>query len=663
MLRQILRRAVARRAVVSTVIKNEAVRRIHCGRKCCSSKVELTSVRYPGVKRGNYAQLSDKHVQHFQSILPKERVITDLSDVESYNVDWLGMVRGASQVVLKPKTTEEVSAILKYCNAENLAVCPQGGNTGLVGGSVPVFDEVIISTSLMNKIISLDDLSGVLICQAGCILENLDSYLSDRGFMMPLDLGAKGTCQIGGNVSTNAGGIRLIRYGSLQGSVLGIEALHDGLKRSGKALLHQYQREGEDFLGRIVAMDKTWTCSYEPNLKRQSNEWKHPGSPRPKKVRPTQSAVKEMFIMAYDIDGVILHHAVPPRQTENADYWNIHRLEKFDDVLRTYRDARHGLGEILSSCEMMDALSLDAATTNLKLQRPIGEFPFYMLIETSGSNGAHDEEKLNKFLEASMANGVVLDGTVASEPSRIKSIWNLRESIPNGMMSEGHYYLYDVTLPLEKFYDPVPLVSERLAGTSAIRCSGFGHIGRSQTHFAIINSNVIVIITMAHVKFMVQRAAFVQERCYSSIWHLRESIPAGFVHEGRLHIYDLTLPMKKLYDLVPLVSELLVGTSVIRCCGFCHLGAAERTGDGNLHLNITSPEFDHSILDIIEPFVFEWTSKLKGSVSAEHGIGFKKTQYIHYSKSKSSLDLMVNIKKLMDPKGILNPYKVLPAQH
>ncbi|KAJ4450294.1 hypothetical protein ANN_01714 [Periplaneta americana] len=95
-----------------------------------------------------------------------------------------------------------------------------------------------------------------------------------------------------------------------------------------EGLVARYQREGDDFLGRIVAMDETWTYSYEPNLKRQSNEWKHPGSPRPKKVRPTQSAVKEMFIVAYDIDGVILHHAVPPRQTENADYWNIHRRIK-----------------------------------------------------------------------------------------------------------------------------------------------------------------------------------------------------------------------------------------------------------------------------------------------------------------------------------------------
>ena len=95
-------------------------------------------------------------------------------------------------------------------------------------------------------------------------------------------------------------------------------------------------------------------------------------------------------------------------------------------MLRTFQDARKGLGEILSSCEMMDRLSLDAAVTNLKLQRPIGDFPFYMLIETSGSNGTHDEEKLTNFLENSMANGVVLDGTVASEPSRIKVLSYLK---------------------------------------------------------------------------------------------------------------------------------------------------------------------------------------------------------------------------------------------
>lgn len=184
---------------------------------------------------------------------------------------------GNSEVLLRPKTTEEVSQILRsdfhdqtefcsvylfttlvflnhplffhrYCNERHLAVCPQGGNTGLVGGSVPVFDEIILSTSLMNQVMTFDNISGVfarchhnftrvqkvniliwlpgiLTCQAGCVLENLSHYLEERDFIMPLDLGAKGSCHIGGNVSTNAGGLRLLRYGSLRGTVLGVEVV------------------------------------------------------------------------------------------------------------------------------------------------------------------------------------------------------------------------------------------------------------------------------------------------------------------------------------------------------------------------------------------------------------------------------------------------------
>ena len=102
---------------------------------------------------------------------------------------------------------------------------PQGGNTGLVGGSVPVHDEVILSLQRMARVESFDDVSGVLVCEAGCVLEALDTRLAAQGYMMPLDLGAKGSCMIGGNVSTNAGGLRLVRYGSLHGTILGLEVV------------------------------------------------------------------------------------------------------------------------------------------------------------------------------------------------------------------------------------------------------------------------------------------------------------------------------------------------------------------------------------------------------------------------------------------------------
>ena len=145
--------------------------------------------------------------------------------VESHNTDWMRRWKGDSSVVLFPESTQQVSDILRYCNKKKIAVTPQGGNTGLVGGSIPCFDEIILSLSKMNQILDFDDESGVITAEAGCILENLDNYVGRKGCIMPLDLGAKGSCQIGGNVSTNAGGLRYIRYGSLKGTVLGMEVV------------------------------------------------------------------------------------------------------------------------------------------------------------------------------------------------------------------------------------------------------------------------------------------------------------------------------------------------------------------------------------------------------------------------------------------------------
>lgn len=174
-------------------------------------------MRYPHVKRGYFSQVSEEDIKVFERLIPS-RVLTDAHEIAPHNVDWLKMVRGNSKVLLKPKSTQEVSEILAYCNSRRLAVVPQGGNTGLVGGSVPVFDEIILSMSLMNQVISFDEVSGILVCEAGCILESLDKLLEEKGFIMPLDLGAKGSCHIGGNIATNAAGLRLLRYGSLHGS-------------------------------------------------------------------------------------------------------------------------------------------------------------------------------------------------------------------------------------------------------------------------------------------------------------------------------------------------------------------------------------------------------------------------------------------------------------
>jgi D-2-hydroxyglutarate dehydrogenase len=152
-------------------------------------------------------------------------VITDKSEIEPHNSDWTHKYTGHSPLVIKPKTTEEVSRVLKYCNERKLAVVPQGGNTGLVGGSNPVHDEVILNLSLMDKVLGFDSGFSILSCEAGCVLEDLQNYLEGKGHTVPLDLGAKGSCQIGGNLSTNAGGIRFIRYGSMHANSVGLKVV------------------------------------------------------------------------------------------------------------------------------------------------------------------------------------------------------------------------------------------------------------------------------------------------------------------------------------------------------------------------------------------------------------------------------------------------------
>ncbi|XP_066584298.1 D-2-hydroxyglutarate dehydrogenase, mitochondrial [Prorops nasuta] len=481
---------------------------------------ELTSVRYKDTKRGPYATLTDKHVQFFNNLLGTNRTITDPNECETYNIDFARTVRGRSQLVLKPKCREEVSAILRYCNENRLAVCPQSGNTGLVGGSNPVFDEIVVSMKLMNNIIETNELSGVLSCEAGCVLEDLNNHLEPMGLMMPLDLGSKGSCLIGGCVSTNAGGLRLLRYGNLHGNILGLEAVKAN--------------------GEVVDCMST--------LKKNN----------------TGYHVKHLFIGSEGTLGIVTKVAIQcppiPRSTNLAFLG----LKSFDDVLKMNLLAKKELAEIMSSCEMMDRLSLEVSTKLMGLRNPLGDddYDFYMLIETSGSHAAHDEEKLNAFVERAMEKNLIANGTLASEPAKIQSIWALREGISEGILREGYIFKYDVSLPLPEFYKIVEVLREKLNDPRVSRISGYGHLG-----------------------------------------------------------------------------------------------------DGNIHIQVSMPTYQEDIAAKLEPFIFEYISKLRGSVSAEHGIGFKKRKYLHLSRNESEINLMRQLKNLMDPNGILNPYKVLYSNY
>ncbi|KAM0975340.1 hypothetical protein ACFX13_018674 [Malus domestica] len=464
----------------------------------------------------SFSTLNADDISYFKGVLGEKTVVQEEERLAIANTDWMHKYKGSSKLLLQPQSTEEVSQILKYCNSRCLAVVPQGGNTGLVGGSVPVFDEVIINMSLMNNIISFDQVSGILVCEAGCILENLITFLDNQGFIMPLDLGAKGSCQIGGNVSTNAGGLRLVRYGSLHGNVLGIEAvLADG---------------------NVINMLGTL---------RKDN---------------TGYDLKHLFIGSEGSLGIVTKVSIltPPKLfSVNVAFLACQDYFSCQNLLV---EAKRKLGEILSAFEFLDSQSLDLVLNHLDGVRnplPPTMHNFYILIETTGSDETYDRQKLEAFLLYAMEAGLVSDGALAQDINQASSFWRIREGVPEALMKAGAVYKYDLSLPVEKMYDLVEEMRKRLSDSANV--VGYGHLG-----------------------------------------------------------------------------------------------------DSNLHLNISAPQYDDRILTQIEPFVYEWTSKHRGSISAEHGLGLMKANEIFYSKPTATVTLMASIKKMLDPKGILNPYKVLP---
>ncbi|EPY54273.1 D-lactate dehydrogenase [Schizosaccharomyces cryophilus OY26] len=424
-------------------------------------KPSFTADSYPSLQRDpRYATLNQADIDFFRSTLEKEggSIVngldqsTDPSDLEAFNVDWTHKYRGKTQLAIKPKTTEQVSRILKYCNSRRLAIVPQGGNTGLVGGSIPVFDEIVLNLSLMNKIHSFDELSGVLSLDAGVILENADNFLAEKDHMFPLDLGAKGSCQVGGCAATAAGGLRLLRYGSLHGTILGIEAvLPDGT-----------------ILDNMVTL-------------RKDN---------------TGLDLKQLFIGSEGYLGIITRLTVicprRPRSTNVAFFG----VSSYENVLKAFSESKSYLTEIISAFEMMDNTSQRLVDALNSTQRPLEEeHPFYVLLETQGSNKEHDEQKLNELIENLIEKEVIADGVIAQDESQLRVLWERREGITECLAKAGSgVYKYDVSLPLNVLYDLVNATKERLAdlkllGESSdqpvIDVVGFGHMGDGNLHLNV----------------------------------------------------------------------------------------------------------------------------------------------------------------------------------
>ena len=404
----------------------------------------LTRVRHPKLCRSpHYGTITDKHVSFFERLLPDGRVLTNPDDCLSYNIDWIKTCQGQSQVVLRPKTVEEVQGILRYCHEHQLAVCPQSGNTGLAGGSVPVFDEIVLSFRLFNSIGNFDENSGVLIADAGCILQTLDNHVRQFGHIMPLDLGAKGSCLIGGNVATNAGGIRVVRYGSLRSAVLGLEI--------------------------VLADGRLLDCL--TSLRKDN----------------TGVDLKQPFIGSEGILGVITRVALACPSASDGVGLGFFACSSFEKVLSTMRLAKKTCGETLSAIEFLDKATYNLSCKHLqRTTKPVESNEFYILVETMSATEDQAKTSLEKLANIALEQELITDGTLAQDLTQYKDLWAIREHVPNALVADGYVFKYDFSLPPLRMYKLVEETQKRMEPFANVNnVTGFGHLGDQNLHLNI----------------------------------------------------------------------------------------------------------------------------------------------------------------------------------
>ena len=347
-------------------------------------------------------------------------------------------------LILKPLNSEMVSAIVSLCNEACIGIVPQGGNTGLVGGSVPSKSglEVVISLERMNKIIDIDPINYTMTLEAGCILSEVQDAARDVGRMFPLSLAAEGSCQIGGNLSTNAGGTAVLRYGNAKELVLGLEVvLPDGTIMSGLRRLRK---------------DNT---GYD---------------------------LKQLFLGAEGTLGIITKAVLKlfPLTTDKAT--SLVAMSDLASTTKLLAKLREFSGDNITAFEYMDRACIEALIEQTDLEDVFSKkYQHYALVELSSSRqDANLQSLLENVLEAAFEDGIAIDAVIASSETQAAQLWRLRETLSEVLRRLGAFITFDVSIP-------VSLVPEFISKATRFcnevcelgRVYAFGHIGDGNIHY------------------------------------------------------------------------------------------------------------------------------------------------------------------------------------
>jgi FAD/FMN-containing dehydrogenase len=383
-------------------------------------------------------------LERIKAVVGPRGWVADPGEQKPYLAEARRLYHGATRLVVRPASTEEVASVVRICAEARLPIVPQGGNTGLVGGGVPPEDghNIVLALGRMNRIRAIDPVNFTMTVEAGCILAHLHEAAAEVDRLFPLSLGAEGSCQIGGNLSTNAGGIAVLRYGNTRELTLGVEVvLPDGQIWDGL---------------RGLRKDNT---GYD---------------------------LKQLFIGGEGTLGIITAATIKlfpkPRETETAFL----ALSRVEDVMDLFSRARAATADQLTAFELIPRAGLDLALAHIPgtidpLAKP---YPWYVLLEMSSSQIESGlRGLLERLLAEALDEGLVADGVIAASGAQSKELWRIREAIVEAQLFSGSIK-HDVSVPVspvaEFIIRATTRVSDRLPG---IRPIAFGHVGDGNIHF------------------------------------------------------------------------------------------------------------------------------------------------------------------------------------
>ncbi|MCR6630872.1 MAG: FAD-binding oxidoreductase [Magnetospirillum sp.] len=377
----------------------------------------------------------------FAAIVGMGNVLTG-TDMAPYLSEERGLYHGSALAVLRPGSAGEVAAVVKACAAAGIAVVPQGGNTGLCGGGVPDGRAVVVSTERLTRIRALDPINFTLTAEAGCVLATLQAAAEERDCLFPLSLAAEGSCRIGGNISTNAGGVNVLRYGNTRDLVLGLEVvLPDGRVWDGLRALRK-DNTGYDLKHLFIGAEGTLGIVTACTLKL---------FPRPREIATAMVALPDP-----------------------------------ESALAILAAARSASGDAVTACELIPRIGVDLCVAHVAgardpFDRP---YPWVLLLELASSRPGGLREALEGVLEAALENGHALDAVLAESGEQRKALWRIREGVPEAQKKEGGSIKHDVAVATSRVPEMLrrctAAVEESLPG---VRVVAFGHLGDGNIHF------------------------------------------------------------------------------------------------------------------------------------------------------------------------------------